>query len=1844
MTFVVPGQRTGATRGAAADAAPPAGLAGRVKESVRVGAHRGAGGSEVRVAATPGEDVVVLHIANGPALVLHPETARDLLAAQAPATRAARADDPLTCVVPARLAWPLAERPGTRGSRGSVGDVLLAGLDVVTDLVRDGAARFVASEVVRRVDAQVVPGLHRLQAEGLGDLRTPETRIAAADGPLLVLVHGTFSSTAGTFGRLFTQHPQRVRALFAGHPGGVYALEHPTLGASPVANALALARALPRKSRVRLVTHSRGGLVAEVLARVASDPDAAVRSLGRGTDRALRQEVQELAGVVRQGGIGVERIVRVACPSRGTLLASKRLDAYVSVFRWTLQLAGLPVLPALVDFLGQVAQRRADPDEIPGLAAQVPDSPLVRWLNAADAPIPGDLRVVAGDLQGDSVTSWLKTLLSDAFYWTDNDLVVQTRSMYGGAPRSTGASFVLDQGGSVSHFNYFANERTAAAIVSAVLEPEPQDFRAIGPLSWAGGSSTGVRAARAAGAASDPARPAVFVLPGLLGSHLRAGGERVWLGARAADGLERLRYTNGRDRVEPDGLVGHAYDDLVRFLSRTHQVIPFAFDWRRPLETVARMLADAVDEALAARRATRQPVRLLAHSSGGLVARTMQLERPEVWKRLLAVAGARVVLLGTPHGGSWTPMRVLSGDDTFGNVLTAAGAPFATHAARDLMAQLPGFLQLQAGLAERELDRAGTWRALAAADLASALRRSGWHALRLQEDAYRWGVPAQKVLDAAVRLRRRLDAQDLSAYQRQLVQVVGQARVTPAGFDVTDGEVFYLDAVDGGDGRVPTERSLLPGVPAFRVDAGHSDLPGVREAFKAYLDLLHTGTTERLPRITARAATRGGDAGRVRSRPSREGLSSEPPAGTRDVYAESVPAPAPDGQPRQTVLRVSVVNGDLSFVRQPLLLGHYRSSLLTGTERVMDRLVGGVMQDALAAGLYPEPPGSHQVFVNGSVDPDNPWRLPRPEAVVVAGLGEEGNLRSSELVDTVRQAVVAWVQRKTEGSARAAGGVPVALELSATLLGSGGGIAVARSAQLVAQGVREANERLAGSGWPQIGHLQLIELYLSRAGEAWRALRMQATAAPDAYAVDDQVRESAGALRRPYDDGYRGAAYDQISAVTRTSAHGEAAVAYTVSTRRARTEVTAQTTQTALMRALVTSAATDRNPDPQVGRTLFQLLVPTVLEPFFGDTTDMLIELDDTTASIPWELLDTGARSGADTRPWAIRAKLLRKLRTEVFRQKPRDAGAAASALVIGEPRCDHDLYPELPAARAEAREVFETLSSAAGTLAVDPVPLIRSDEPDDEGHDAQTIVKKLLERDWRIVHVAGHGELPERIGPAPEKEGDPPQAYGNPRGVVLSGGAFLGRNEIESMRVVPDLVFVNCCHLAARGDDRLLGAAADPPRFAAGVADALIRIGVRCVVAAGWAVGDEAARVFAATFYKALRRNERFADAVAAARAAAMKEGGNTWAAYQCYGDPDWRLGKWAPQQQPVAEELAGVGSQEGLVNALESLAVKSRFQGADPAQQADRIRHLEARFAGCWGGSGRIAEAFGTAWLAAGGSQRALDWYERALRASDGTASFRVFEQLANVRAGLALSALPEHADAAALAAARTAIADVVGRLSALAALHTTMERESLLGSACKRLAMLAARAGDAAAEAEAIGRMVAHYAAAERIGGETGSPELFYPALNRMAAELALHAHTPGWKPLDPGTIAAARRSLAAKVRDDPDFWSVVGEIELALYAALSAGALEEALPSLLEAYADAAGRVTSAWLWRSVRDQIDFVLPRWVARASAPEQAAARALQEKIALLSGGAEPAPVPRRPRRPAGRAKRVRR
>ena len=1896
ITFSVPGQSGpvvtamagGASRGG--DGPPPAVMPGLVKASVRVGVQRD-GGAPVRVTAVPGEDIVVLHIENGPVLYLHPATARDLLRGAKSTTAASRGgpagDD---VAVALELQWPGAG-VGTSGSGGGgggaganasggvgaatrglsdIGRVVVSGFQVLTGSFKGQVADFAASLVVQKVDSQVEAGVYALRPDRLDKLKDSGRKLAqvpAATEPMLVLLHGTFVETVSTFGKLWTGHGSGVAQLFERYGQRVYALDHPTLGASPIANARTLVDALPSGARLHLVTHSRGGLVAEVLARLAG-----VQGVLTDADRAYfaepayagqQHELRDLAEQVKLKKVQVERVVRVACPARGTLLASKRLDAYMSVLKWTLESAGLPLLPGLVDFIGEVARRRADPSEIPGLAAMMPGTPLVNWLNAAPKSIPGDLRVVAGDLQhGSTIGSWLKSLLADAYYWTDNDIVVNTNSMYGGAPRAGGATFLLDQGPGVTHFTYFENDKTANAVVRALIDSvPPAGFQIIGPMSWAGQDASGQRGllSEATASPADPRKPAVFVLPGILGSNLKQGdvtgakkadaAARIWLSPRLIGGFDRLAYQpDGADGVQEDGPIGAVYSDLTAYLATSHEVIPFGYDWRRPLQEEALRLAVRVKAALDARATTKQPVRILAHSMGGLLARTLQLVDPVTWNRLMAHADARFVMLGTPNGGSWAPMQVLSGDDTFGNALAAIGSPFANCKARSLIAQMPGFLQLQANLLDDRvgLALASTWQKLADDDVKFEEDKNWWHryAGEAMGAVYTWGVPTQAVLKQAQDLRAQLDAQvgtAIKACVDKVLLVVGQAATTPVGYEVGTDGFTYLESADG-DGRVPLASALLPGVRTWKLACEHGSLPSAQQAFDAYADLLVHGNTSRLLTLatpttmaTATATTgvsRGGAATAAapavlrRNRPARRPASALPPGGEGAVFARTANADAglgtPSGRGALPPVQVTVLNGNLTFVKQPLMIGHYRALNLTGTEAVVDSHLGGAMGQALRAGLYPSDPGTQRTFFNRKVDGDNPWQAPRPSAAIVVGLGEEGGLTAAALETTVSQGVKAWSQRAHE----AGHGPDASIELAATLIGSGGlGVSAGGSARAIARGVWLANQRLAGIGWPLITRLIIVEWYLDRAAEAWRGLRLLAEANPKAYVIDERITSGVGPLRRQPESGYRGTNYDLIS----ISGPTEGQISFELDTRRARSEVRAQHTQPTLVRKLVERAATARSSDPRLGHTLFRLLVPLELKPFLSGTDRAVLRLDARTAPIPWELLDTDPADGSALvtgalRPWSIRTQLLRTLSTDTFRNNPLDANAEDAVLVVGAPNTEGTAYPPLEGARSEAQAVARLLGGPGG---IDPklvFPLVDNDDFD-------VIIGALMARPYRIVHVAGHG-APKQID---EKTG----ALLSKGGVVLSQGVFLGPDEIEKLETVPELVFVNCCHLGGHDAKQTLSVD-QPVAFAAGMADSLIQIGVRCVVAAGWAVDDDAAEIFANSFYGALLAGRPFIAAVAQAREDTWMRTphSKTWAAYQCYGDPNWTFRRGTGDAQGSSNNrdahggggsntggvAEGIASAAGLALVLEDLAIRTRYASGDVAAQQEQaraqLRELQDRHGDAWGGMGAVAEAFGVAWEAAQDLDAAIACYGRALRANDASASVKAHEQLGKLQVERAWAIAQDPANSNANDAThglmREELAIALRELQTLVALQPTVERLSLVGLAWQRQAQLQTRSGMAADGAGSLTMALDAYQRAENAAAEASDTRLFEAGLRRMAVELVRHAEDKTRPGLDGATTARTRRSLQALHDSEPDFQTHAGVIQLDIFEALAAGQLAQRQPALAAAYAALQTQVAALPRWAAVLDAVGWVLETPAVLKTAANRAAAGKLLQQL----------------------------
>src|SRR5262249_17800145 len=179
-------------------------------------------------------------------------------------------------------------------------------------------------------------------------------------------------------------------------------------------------------------------------------------------------QLRELWDLLLKKRLSIKRFVRVACPAQGTTLAGKRMDQFASGIRNAIGFIPLvqqtPLLDVGYDLLKSLlltlVKKKADPKELPGIEAMVPDSPLIEFLNHPQLSTQADLGVISGDIEVGNLKLSIPALIGNAFFWAKNDLVVNTRAMPLGIRRDPSGYDYFDQGSVVCHFNYFANRES----------------------------------------------------------------------------------------------------------------------------------------------------------------------------------------------------------------------------------------------------------------------------------------------------------------------------------------------------------------------------------------------------------------------------------------------------------------------------------------------------------------------------------------------------------------------------------------------------------------------------------------------------------------------------------------------------------------------------------------------------------------------------------------------------------------------------------------------------------------------------------------------------------------------------------------------------------------------------------------------------------------------------------------------------------------------------------------------------------------------------------------------------------------------------------------------------------------------------------------------------------------------------------------------------------------------------------------------------------------------------------------------------------------------------------------
>ena len=335
----------------------------------------------------------------------------------------------------------------------------------------------------------------------------------------------------------------------------------------------------------------------------------------------------------------------------------------------------------------------------------------------------------------------------------------------------------------------------------------------------------------------------VILLPGLMGSQLdsvdaNGDGDRVWVNlARIFTGrMADLRLKNDGSSPPPPptvllhGVYPAVYLPMILELHQRWHTLPLGYDWRKNIDESADMVAE-----VARNWGQGEPIHLLVHSMGGLVARRFIARHPQVWASMNdpnLERGGRLLMLGTPNRGSFAIVLALSGEEKLVKTLDKIDL---RHNRAELVAILNTF--------------AGSYQLLPSplVDLGDDHRRlfdaATWGALPVHQGLLDKGQSFQKDLDPVIDAPR-------------LLFVAGHDQETPCAVTVTAPGKFQYRNTQDGDGRVPHSLGLLPGVKTYYIKEKHGDLAKNETVLAAVHDLLRTGSTTLLPENPPRLRAR----------------------------------------------------------------------------------------------------------------------------------------------------------------------------------------------------------------------------------------------------------------------------------------------------------------------------------------------------------------------------------------------------------------------------------------------------------------------------------------------------------------------------------------------------------------------------------------------------------------------------------------------------------------------------------------------------------------------------------------------------------------------------------------------------------------------------------------------------------------------------------------------------------------------------------------------------------------------------------------------------------------------------
>jgi len=1288
--------------------------------------------------------------------------------------------------------------------------------------------------------------------------------------PYLLFIHGTNSSTAGSFGTL---RSTTAWPWIRSHYGEkILGFQHESLTKSPLTNVLDLVNGLPDEITLHIITHSRGGIVGDILARFCN-PDSSRKGFTEEETRFLQtagreddvKKIHAIAKVCEKKKIILEKYIRVACPAAGTTLASNRLDNFFNV---SLNLLGIvsgwasnPVFTATKSLIASVINCKNDIDVLPGVEAMHPESPFIKTLNSPLVQGGGPrinldmpLVIISGNSKPKLNGKGLFIIASKLFYQGKNDLVVDTNSMYKGTRRTKMVQYFFAEGTEVDHVHYFGNSNTAEAIQRALVTPAEDLVPGFKELKPETSTETGRNALLGLDGGQvfrdkvTGKKPILIVLPGIMGSNLKQEDNVIWINYFRFLRGELSRLDISRDKVREVSLIKTSYKKLVDYFSDTYDVVTFAFDWRLPLYDMADRFNKTVTDLLK----HNQPIKIIGHSMGGVLVRDFIVKyENSTWKQLNTSPGFRMIFLGSPLGGSFRIPRVLFGQDEIIKQIAKLDIIHTKEGLLRIFSRFPGLLSLLPFSDDPENDFSSL---------------PVWNRMKktLQDDD--WPVPLKKDLDEFKKYRDTIRTALKRIDYSNMVYIAGKDKATPCGYRIektANGEKLEFLATEAGDQSVTWETGIPPEMirndSVYYVPYTHGALSNRPELFRGMAEILFSGFTALFSKTRPQVGVRGAE--KIFRMPESEDF---------DISAENLENTIlglgrEEEIPETHVpLKVSVVNSDLKYASYPLLAGHFVNDGILYAEKAVDYYLDGELGKRHQLNIYPGSIGTSEILLT----PGGAF----PGAIIV-GLGELDKFTAFQMMLTVEQAVAKYLitlsdHKKNTAKDRSVG-------ISSLIMACGyGGQPIETAVKAIVEGVQNANRKISKiypENTMQVTSLEFVELYEDKALNCLNVLdEMQYDSNSSVPVVLEtrKVKTRPGKKKRLASDGSEEwwarinvRANDNNEECKEIQSHS---LRFSVSTPGAREEEQLLFTSKNILNKILDDISVENNWTRARAKTIFELLIPNAFKQQFRRKGNLTWILDKESAGYPWELLQDET---AAEKPICYEGGMIRQLLTQDT-SSTIEKSTGTGVLVVADPDLQggNGNLSQLPGARKEGETVLAVLQENGYTTR----EVINGS--------ATQVVEALMSGEYRIIHLAGHGLFDEK---------DPANS-----GMLIGDKLFLTTREISQMSKTPELVFVNCCYLG-----KTSGVAEnlyrDRYKLAANIGTQLIENGVKAVIAAGWKVNDTAALAFANEFYRRMMEGKNFGDAVRDARRLVFNNysNTNTWGAYQCYGDPFYKL-----------------------------------------------------------------------------------------------------------------------------------------------------------------------------------------------------------------------------------------------------------------------------------------------------------------------------------------------------------------